>query len=74
MQIVKASVFKAKCLQYMDEVNKTGESIVITKNGVPVSILQPYRTVPGSLFCLHQGKVESTDDLVAPLNMSWGAE
>ncbi|MBM9538803.1 type II toxin-antitoxin system Phd/YefM family antitoxin [Desulfobulbus alkaliphilus] len=74
MQIVKASVFKAKCLQYMDEVNKTGESIVITKNGVPVSILQPYRTVPATLFGLHQGKVESKDDLVAPLNMSWDAE
>jgi prevent-host-death family protein len=74
MHIVKASEFKAKCLHFMDEVNKTGESIVITKNGIPVSILQPYRTIPATLFGLHQGKVESKDDLVAPLHDSWDAE
>ena len=31
MQTIKASVFKAKCLHLMDEVNETGEEIVITK-------------------------------------------
>ena len=66
MQTVKAPEFKAKCLQLMDEVNRTGEEIVITKNGVPVSVLQPYRTVPKTLFGLHKEKIESRDDLIAP--------
>lgn len=66
MQTVKASEFKAKCLHFMDEVNETGEGIVITKNGKPVFILKPYRTVPSTLFGLHTGTVESKDDLIAP--------
>ena len=32
---IKASEFKAKCLQLMDEVAETGDEIVITKNGRP---------------------------------------
>lgn len=74
MQTVKASEFKAKCLHYMDEVNQTGEAIVITKNGKPVSILQPYRMVPATIFGLHKGKIESKDDLIAPLDLAWDAE
>jgi prevent-host-death family protein len=74
MQTVKASEFKAKCLHFMDEVNETGEGIVITKNGKPVSILKPYRTVPSTLFGLHKGTVESKDDLIASLDLSWDAE
>lgn len=71
MQTVKASEFKAKCLHIMDEVNQTGEEIVITKNGKPVSILKPYRTVPATIFGLHKGKIESKDDLIAPLDIAW---
>jgi len=56
MQTIKASEFKAKCLHIMDEVNRTGEEIVITKNGKPVSILKPYRTAPATIFGLHKGK------------------
>ncbi len=41
MKTIKASEFKATCLQLMDEVAKTGESVVITKNGKPVSLLVP---------------------------------
>lgn len=52
MQTIKASEFKAKCLHLMDEVNHTGKEILITKNGKPVSILKPYRTVPKTLFGL----------------------
>ena len=49
-RIMKASEFKAKCLKLMDEVADTGEEIVITKNGKPVSRLVPYRERPKSFF------------------------
>ena len=44
---VKASEFKANCLKLMDEVAESGEEIVITKNGRPVSRLLPYRENTG---------------------------
>jgi len=39
MRTMKASEFKAKCLQLMDEVAATGEPIQITKHGKPVATL-----------------------------------
>jgi prevent-host-death family protein len=46
METIKVSEFKEKFLHIIDEVNQTGKQILITKNGKPVSILQPYRTAP----------------------------
>src|SRR5438309_10586809 len=42
-RMIKASEFKAKCLAIMDEVERTGEAVVITKNGKPVAELVPHR-------------------------------
>ena len=74
METISASEFKAKCLHLMDEVNKTGKEIVITKNGKPVSILKPYRTIPKTLFGLHKGKLQSQDSLIAPIDINWEVE
>ena len=71
MHTVKASVFKAKCLHLMDLVNQTNEEIIITKNGIPVSKLVPYRKQVNTLFGLHKQRVKSNDDLVAPTGESW---
>jgi prevent-host-death family protein len=74
MQTIKASVFKAKCLAIMDQVNQSGEEVIITKNGKPVSRLVPFRTPSKSLFGLHRGVVSSSDDLIEPLDITWDAE
>ncbi len=71
---MKASEFKAKCLKVMDEIAKTGESVVITKNGKPVSRLVPYVQRPKSLFGIHQNSVRITGDIVSPLGERWEAE
>ncbi len=73
MQTIKASEFKAKCLNLMDEVHQGGEEIIITKNGKPVSVLKAYHTIPETLFGLHAGKVQSKDDLIAPVDTDWDA-
>lgn len=70
---MKASEFKAKCLQLMDEVATTGESVVITKNGKPVSRLVPYVDKPKSLFGIHRGSVEITGDVLSPVEVDWEA-
>lgn len=70
---MEASEFKAKCLQLMDEVAATGESVVITKNGKPVSRLVPYVDKPKSLFGIHRRAVEITGDVVSPVEVDWEA-
>ena len=57
----------------MDEINRTGEEITITKNGKPVSVLKAYRTVQETLFGLHKGKIQSKDDLIVLLDIEWDA-
>ena len=74
MKTINASVFKAKCLGLMEEVNKSGEEIVILKNGKPISKLVPYKSKPRSLFGLHKGSVRSRDDLIEPIDMPWEVE
>ena len=46
MRRISASKFKATCLALMDEVQATGESIVITKRGKPVGTFVPMGDAP----------------------------
>ena len=74
MRTMKASEFKAKCLQLMDLVNQNNEEIIITKNGKPVSKLVPYHRKLDSLYGLHRGTVKSIDALIDPVDGSWDAD
>jgi prevent-host-death family protein len=71
MKTIKASEFKARCLQLMDEVAKTGEPVVITKNGKPVSQLLPYRPKPPTVFGALQGTVTVKGNILAPVEEPW---
>ena len=72
--VIMASEFKAKCLQLMDRVANTGEQIVITKNGRPVSRLVPYRTKPRTLFGIDRGRIKIVGDIVGPIDVEWDAQ
>ena len=37
MTVITATEFKAKCLHLLDEVQRTGEDLVISKHGKPVA-------------------------------------
>ncbi len=71
---MKASEFKAKCLKLMDEVAESGEGIVITKHGRPVSRLLPYREKPKPWFGCDRGLIQVHGDIVGPLDVEWEAE
>ncbi|WP_269434926.1 hypothetical protein [Desulfosarcina ovata] len=43
----------------MDEANLAGKEITITKNGKPVPILKPYRTLAQTIFGLHKDRINS---------------
>ena len=73
VQSISASQFKARCLGLMDEVARSGEPLVITKNGVPVAELHPTRgTRRPTPFGLHQG-TRLIGNVIAPLNEAWSA-
>ena len=70
---IKASEFKAKCLKLMDKVAETGEEIVITKHGRPVSKLVPCRKKPESWFGRDRDIIRIHGDIVAPIDVEWEA-
>lgn len=70
---IKASEFKAKCLNLMDQVNRTGNSITVTKRGKPVVEIVPARAKPRSILGLMRGQIKITGDIVAPLDVEWEA-
>jgi prevent-host-death family protein len=70
MQTIAAGEFKAKCLGLIDEVNATGNAVVITKRGKPMAKLLPFevsssKESPEAIFgCLrHMGVI--TGDIVS---------
>ena len=62
---IKASEFKARCLQLMDGVAETGEEIVITRRGRPVSRLVPCREQPEAIFGADRDVIRIHGDVVA---------
>lgn len=63
MSVVAAGLFKAKCLELMDEVERRGEEVVITKYGRPVAKLVPIESPKPKRFV---GSLSGTVQFEAP--------
>jgi prevent-host-death family protein len=68
MKTMAAGEFKAKCLAILDEVKQTGESVVITKRGVPVArLVAPVEPAskesPEAIFGCLRGFISVPSDL-----------
>lgn len=72
-RIVKASEFKAKCLALLDEVERTGDRLVITKKGKPVAEVVPHRPTKRNLIGLLKGRGEILGDIISPIEIAWEA-
>ena len=72
-QVVGAAEFKARCLELMERVATTGNSIIITKRGKPVARLAPVGPRPKRLAGALKGHVRISGDIVAPLDVEWEA-
>jgi prevent-host-death family protein len=70
---IKASEFKAKCLALMDEVARSGDSVVITKNGKPVAELVPHRPRRKTLRGIFKDELFITGDIMSPIDVEWDA-
>ena len=73
-RIMKAAEFKAKCLQVMDEVARTGEPIIVTKRGKPVAQLAPVARKPKMLRGFLKGIIKSHGDIISPIDVKWDAD
>lgn len=68
---IPAGEFKAKCLGLLDDVNRTGEPLVITKHGKPIARLIPIR--PGVEEVRKTLRFDIAGDIVEPLDAEdWG--
>lgn len=74
MKSMKASEFKARCLKLMDDILESGDEIIITKNGKPVSKMVPYRVKASTLFGLHEGKISSAGNDLFSTGETWESD
>ena len=73
MQKIKASEFKAKCLALMDEVARSGEPVLVTKNGKPVAELRPHRPRTETPAGVWKGRLVVKGDIISPVGADWDA-
>lgn len=63
---ISATEFKAHCLALMEEVQRSGEELVITKHGKPVARLAPVASPGPSLVGWMRGTSQVVGDLIGP--------
>jgi prevent-host-death family protein len=71
---MSAAEFKAKCLQVMDEVAASGESVILTKRGRPVAQLSPLARKPRTLRGFLKGRIKTSGDIVGPIEVRWDVD
>ena len=68
MKKIQISTFKAKCLQILDEVNRNGETIVITRRGEPLVEINPVSTeLANKGFGIGAGTAKIKGDIISPV-------
>ncbi len=63
-----AGEFKAKCLAVLDDVQRTGRVVVVTKRGRPVAQVVPLPAADSESL---QGSVLFEEDLLSPIDVEW---
>lgn len=67
-----AGKFKAQCLQLMDLVHDTHQTVVITKHGRPVAqLVAVEQSKPRPVFGRLRGRIETLSDVVGPPPRGW---
>jgi antitoxin (DNA-binding transcriptional repressor) of toxin-antitoxin stability system len=67
MKQIRASVFKARCLKIIKEIQCTGEPVVITQRGAPLVNIVAADYCPADLFGFMAGEFAIVGDIEAPL-------
>jgi prevent-host-death family protein len=67
MKQMRASAFKARCLAVMDDIQATGEPVIVTKRGKPVVKVIPVKPEKDDIFGFMAGDVKIVGDIESPL-------
>jgi len=67
MKQMRASAFKARCLAVMNDVQATGEPVIVTKRGTPVVKGVPVEPRKNNLFGFMAGEFKITGDIESPV-------
>lgn len=67
MKKVQISTFKAQCLRLLDEVNRTGETLTVTRNGKPLVVVTPVTDIKiRAEFGIAKETGKVLEDLITP--------
>ena len=72
-RMIKVSEFQAKCLALLDEVERTSDRLVITKNGKPIAEMGPHNPQKRSPLGIWKGKITIKGDIISPIDVEWEA-
>ena len=67
MKQMRASVFKARCLAVMNDIQATGEPVIVTKRGKPVVKVVPVKPEKDDIFGFMAGDVKIVGDIESPV-------
>jgi prevent-host-death family protein len=67
MKQMRASTFKARCLSVMDDVQATGEPVIVTKRGKPVVKVIPIKPETDDIFGSMADRVKIVGDIESPV-------
>jgi prevent-host-death family protein len=67
MKQMRASVFKARCLSVMDDIQATGEPVIVTKRGKPVVKVIPVKPEKDDIFGFMADKFDIVGDIESPV-------
>ena len=66
-ETIPISKFKANCLLLLDNVKKTGKSIIVTRNGEPIALVTPPPPKPDEWLGCLKDRIKISGDIVAPV-------
>jgi len=67
MKKMQASTFKAKCLTVMNDVQATGEPVIVTKRGKPIVKVIPAEPEKGDILGFMAGEFDIVGDIESPV-------
>ena len=77
MDSIPAGEFKAKCLGILEEVHETGNSVIVTKRGVPFAVIVPYEPMmapKSALYGILKDSITIHGDIISPIDDKWEAD
>ena len=67
MKQMRASVFKARCLKVMNDIQATGEPVIVTKRGKPVVKVIPAEPQKDDILGFMAGEFQIVGDIESPV-------